>query len=229
MRDTATSEWAVRIAEDCSERRELLASIIKSWTVNCPETIPTNCYYDCIEDEACKVSLEPQLIRTLDEGSWFEVPVPTPWGEMPLDITYWAGTFTIAAIVMGACNAANLIDGLDGLLSGEVGITVIGLLIISIMMAVALSPAAVEQIMTEMPSDDLGLKGLDGVTLSGARIALGLAVLGAVLGYSRNSVDSDLMMIGMIAIGIAVDATMWPHCWISEALFRCTCSELVRQ
>ncbi len=38
--------------------------------------------------------------------------------------------------------------------------------------------------------------------------ALPLMVLGAVLGYSRNSVDSDLMMIGMIAIGIAVDDTI---------------------
>jgi UDP-GlcNAc:undecaprenyl-phosphate GlcNAc-1-phosphate transferase len=111
------------------------------------------------------------------------VPIPTPWGEMTLDVTYWVGTLTIAFFVMGACNAANLIDGLDGLLSGVTGITVIGLLFISVMMAVALTPADIEQIMVEMPSDDLGLKGLDGITLSGARIALGLAVLGAVLGF----------------------------------------------
>jgi UDP-GlcNAc:undecaprenyl-phosphate GlcNAc-1-phosphate transferase len=111
------------------------------------------------------------------------VPIPTPWGEMTLDVTYWVGTLTIAFFVMGACNAANLIDGLDGLLSGVTGITVIGLLCISVMMAVALTPADIEQIMVEMPSDDLGLKGLDGITLSGARIALGLAVLGAVLGF----------------------------------------------
>ena len=38
--------------------------------------------------------------------------------------------------------------------------------------------------------------------------ALPLLVLGAVLGFSGESVDSDLMMIGMIAIGIAVDDTI---------------------
>ena len=38
--------------------------------------------------------------------------------------------------------------------------------------------------------------------------ALPLLVLGAVLGFSGEAVDSDLMMIGMIAIGIAVDDTI---------------------
>jgi UDP-GlcNAc:undecaprenyl-phosphate GlcNAc-1-phosphate transferase len=39
-----------------------------------------------------------------------------------LDIIYWTGTAVIAVFVLGACNASNLIDGLDGLLSGTTAI-----------------------------------------------------------------------------------------------------------
>ena len=45
------------------------------------------------------------------------------------DIYYWVGTALIAVFVLGGCNAANLIDGLDGLLSGTVAIVAIGLVI----------------------------------------------------------------------------------------------------
>ena len=48
---------------------------------------------------------------------------------------YWVGTALIAAFVLGGCNAANLIDGLDGLLSGVVGIVAVGLLAICLLVA----------------------------------------------------------------------------------------------
>jgi len=87
MRVADTASWAVRTAQECSRRRELLASRLKSWTVECPQTISSSCYYDCIEDEACKVSFEPQPIRTLAQGSWFSVPVPAPWVGLSLLFT----------------------------------------------------------------------------------------------------------------------------------------------
>ena len=48
---------------------------------------------------------------------------------------YWVGTALIAIFVLGGCNAANLIDGLDGLLSGVVAVTAIGLLAICLLVA----------------------------------------------------------------------------------------------
>ncbi|MCH8258596.1 MAG: undecaprenyl/decaprenyl-phosphate alpha-N-acetylglucosaminyl 1-phosphate transferase [Planctomycetes bacterium] len=50
-------------------------------------------------------------------------------------VFYWIGTAIIAVFVLGGCNAANLIDGLDGLLSGVTGIVALGLLAICLLVA----------------------------------------------------------------------------------------------
>ncbi len=50
-------------------------------------------------------------------------------------VFYWIGTALIAVFVLGGCNAANLIDGLDGLLSGVTGIVALGLLAICLLVA----------------------------------------------------------------------------------------------
>jgi len=47
---------------------------------------------------------------------------------------YWTGTALIAIFVLGGCNSANLLDGLDGLLAGVVGIVAVGLLAICLLM-----------------------------------------------------------------------------------------------
>ncbi|MAH65086.1 MAG: hypothetical protein CMJ27_05820 [Phycisphaerae bacterium] len=58
-----------------------------------------------------------------------------PW--LTVDgVYYWVGIIFITALVLGACNAANLIDGLDGLLSGSVGIMAIGFVAVSIMLMI---------------------------------------------------------------------------------------------
>ena len=49
------------------------------------------------------------------------------------------GTFIIATSVSGGCNASNLIDGLDGLLSGTVAIIAAGLMVLSLIMASTLT------------------------------------------------------------------------------------------
>lgn len=97
----------------------------------------------------------------------FVVSIPTPMGVAELDVAYWVGTAIIAFFVLGGCNAANLIDGLDGLLSGVTGIVTIGLLAISLLMVPTITPE---------------LLANDGI-LAGARIVLCLGLLGAVLGF----------------------------------------------
>jgi UDP-GlcNAc:undecaprenyl-phosphate GlcNAc-1-phosphate transferase len=103
-------------------------------------------------------------------------------GGYYIDITYWVGTAIIAIFVLGACNSANLIDGLDGLLSGVVAITVCGLIAISVMVVVTMTPDQLGHIKTILPIDYFGTRG-NGITLMGANIVIGLSVLGAVLGF----------------------------------------------
>ena len=58
-----------------------------------------------------------------------------PWYSVD-GIYYWAGVIFIAALILGACNAANLIDGLDGLLTGSVGIMAAGFVVVAVMLAI---------------------------------------------------------------------------------------------
>ncbi|MCH7603479.1 MAG: glycosyltransferase family 4 protein [Planctomycetes bacterium] len=68
----------------------------------------------------------------------FHIPIGS--GTLTFDLVYWVGTAIIAIFVLGGCNAANLIDGLDGLLSGVTAIIAFGLLLISLLMAVVFAP-----------------------------------------------------------------------------------------
>lgn len=108
--------------------------------------------------------------------------IPTPWGEpIPLDVIYWVGTAIIAIFVLGGCNAVNFIDGLDGLASGVVAIATVGFLLISLLMAVAVSPA-------DAPA---GTESLDG-----ARIVLCCALLGAVLAFLPYNFNPATIFLG---------------------------------
>ena len=51
-------------------------------------------------------------------------------GDMPGWAGYWLGTAVIAGLVVGGCNAMNLIDGLDGLSSGIAAIATLGLCLV---------------------------------------------------------------------------------------------------
>ena len=94
------------------------------------------------------------------------------------DAYYWVGTVLIAVFVLGGCNAANLIDGLDGLLSGTTAIMALGFLAISIMMAVY-----------------VGVDDTDS-SLAGARIIMSLALLGAVLGFLPYNFNPAAIFLG---------------------------------
>jgi len=94
---------------------------------------------------------------------------------------YWVGTAIIAVFVLGGCNAANLIDGLDGLLSGVVAIVTVGLLCIALFMAVKVNPEAAAN-----PQE----------SLIGARIVLCMALLGAVLGFLPHNFNPATIFLG---------------------------------
>lgn len=91
---------------------------------------------------------------------------------------YWTGTFLIAVFVIGGCNAANLIDGLDGLLTGSTVIMSLGFLAIAVLMAV--EPTVHE--------GDL--------SLSGARIVICFALLGTMLGFLPFNFNPAVIFLG---------------------------------
>lgn len=108
-----------------------------------------------------------------NERMLFDVVVPFTGLHAQFDAIYWAGTAIIAIFVIGACNASNLIDGLDGLLSGVTAIAMGGLLVIALAMAAA----------------------NDG-RLDAARIVLVLAVLGACLGFLPHNFNPASIFLG---------------------------------
>lgn len=93
--------------------------------------------------------------------------------SVPIDLIYWAGVIVIALFVLGACNASNLIDGLDGLLGGVTAIAAGGLLFIAVWMA----------------QGDAG-------PLDSARIILCLALMGACLGYLPHNWNPASIFLG---------------------------------
>lgn len=107
--------------------------------------------------------------------------IPTPIGAIPFDVVYWVGTGLIAVFVLGGCNAANLLDGLDGLLSGIVAIVAVGLLLISLLLATTTIGAA---------------EVVDAQSLAGARIVLCMALLGAVLGFLPHNFNPATIFLG---------------------------------
>ena len=91
---------------------------------------------------------------------------------------YWVGTGLVALFVVGGCNAANLIDGLDGLLSGTTAIMALCLLAISLIMATHEQVADPEQ------------------SLVGMRVVLSLAMLGATLGFLPYNFNPAMIFLG---------------------------------
>ncbi|MFG0257685.1 MAG: glycosyltransferase family 4 protein [Phycisphaerales bacterium JB043] len=134
-----------------------------------------------MEDVGVKVAqgvLAPlgNLIGNADLVYSLQIPIAIPimGGEhITIDLIYWTGTAIIAIGILGACNASNLIDGLDGLLSGVTTIVISGLLILSLMLA----------------------QGDDGI-LDAPRIVLCLAVAGACLGFLPHNFKPASIFLG---------------------------------
>jgi UDP-GlcNAc:undecaprenyl-phosphate GlcNAc-1-phosphate transferase len=104
----------------------------------------------------------------------FHLPFPlAPSGQIEVDVVYWVGTAIIGFSVVALCNASNLLDGLDGLLSGTTSITTIGLLVIA-----------------------LGLAVVDDGPRDSQRIILCCAVLGACLGFLPHNFNPATIFLG---------------------------------
>lgn len=122
----------------------------------------------------------------------------------PITLTYISGVILIVIFVLGACNAANLLDGLDGLLSGTVAITCIGLIAISVLIALSMTEQNLASISEHLSQNMLLNNRGKGITLIVANIVLGFAVLGAVLGfliYNFNPASIFLGDAGSLLLG----------------------------
>lgn len=108
-----------------------------------------------------------------NESLVYTIPDLPILGDVQFDGIYWAGTAIIAVFVLGACNASNLIDGLDGLLTGVTAIAAAFLLYIA-----------------------LHLASVDDGILDGARIALALALLGGCLGFLPHNFNPATIFMG---------------------------------
>ena len=116
--------------------------------------------------------------------------IPLPWDLpmvgsdlMPM-INYILGTGLIAAMVLGGCNAMNLIDGLDGLSSGVTVIAGIGFLCIAAHVAlVAPDPMDVEAVAAANSMNPI-------------RIVVCLALIGAVLGFLPYNFNPASIFMG---------------------------------
>ncbi len=141
--------------------------------------------YDNVGVQVAKGILSPTLGKWLDNPdlSFFlptgiAIPLLTqtlPTGDpgIPIDVIYWTGTAIIAVFVLGACNASNLIDGLDGLLSGTTAICAAALLIVALTLAV-----------------------LDDGPRDASRVILCMTLLGACLGFLPHNFNPATIFLG---------------------------------
>lgn len=119
---------------------------------------------------------KPDLTWAID----LPMTVPFVGTSVEIDVIYWVGTAIIAVFVLGACNASNLIDGLDGLLSGVTGIAAIGIGVIALNLAVLDFGG---------PSEAIG-------SLDSARIIVSLSLLGACLGFLPHNFNPASIFLG---------------------------------
>lgn len=97
-------------------------------------------------------------------------------GSFEMDLVYWTGAIIIGAFVLGGCNSANLIDGLDGLLTGTTVIMAASLLVITLVVASLFPKMAGE--------------------LTGTRVILCFALLGAALGFLPHNFKPASIFLG---------------------------------
>ncbi len=113
---------------------------------------------------------------TMYETLMLNIPLPMELmgvDHISINLIYWTGTALIAIAVLGLCNASNLIDGLDGLLTGTTAISAAGLLVVA-----------------------LGLAVLDDGPRDTQRLVLCLALLGACLGFLPHNFNPASIFLG---------------------------------
>jgi len=138
-------------------------------------------------------------------------------------VVYFSATFLVAFIVLGGCNAINLIDGLDGLSSGVVAIAMVSFLAIALVAAGQPEGGA---LMADHPN----------------RVVMALATLGAIVGFlpfNWNPAtifmgDAGSLLLGFLAVSAILlmgdvgnyslklvtassPTPLWPSCGVSSA------------
>lgn len=108
------------------------------------------------------------------------IPDPVLFGGFTL--SYVLGAATIALMVLGSCNAVNLLDGLDGLVTGVLSICCIGFVVIACEATIGLSGA------TEATASDLAYNGV--------LMVMCLAILGALLGFLPHNFNPANIFMG---------------------------------
>ncbi len=107
--------------------------------------------------------------------------VGADFGSMTL--AYILGTAVIAIFVLGACNAVNLLDGLDGLVAGSLSISYLGFLVIAGYVAIELTRTNGSATQMDLLTDPV-------------RLAMCMAVLGALLGFLPHNFNPASIFMG---------------------------------
>ncbi len=110
--------------------------------------------------------------------SFAAIPIPIPYmGTLDCNVVHWVGAGIIAFFVLGGCNASNLIDGLDGLLTGTTAIMATALLAMSVLLAIDPNPVIAGE-------------------LGAARVILCYALLGSVIGFLPYNFKPAVIFLG---------------------------------
>ncbi len=142
-----------------------------------------------------------ELIVAMEQATGVMNPLPDwlmagAYGQEYLGLEYWLGTALIAFLVIGACNALNLIDGLDGLAGGVTAISATGFLVIAALVTVQTQDAVLLA---------------EGTLSHPIRLVMCLAIIGAVLGflpYNFNPATIFMGDAGSLLLGYLCIATV---------------------
>ncbi len=147
------------------------------------QTVGTELAAGVIAALAHAVGLEPTIIPGFGAAAAWQDPA------------YWLGTVFVTLLVLGGCNALNLIDGLDGLSAGVTGIFAVGIGFIAVTLA-------------------MGAYGTDGAyspfAMDPVRVVMCLALLGTVLGYLPYNFnpanifmgDAGSLLLGYLSVSL---------------------------
>ena len=122
-----------------------------------------------------------------NQSGWSRNPFRTLEG-----VYYWGGVCLIGIVVLGACNAANLIDGLDGLLTGSVATMAFGFLVVAIILAIGDVQAMVNP--GDISEQPYASRSFD--PFAGSRIVIALALIGACMGFLPYNFNPAVIFLG---------------------------------